>query len=193
MATDKLERRAEMNQLVVASVQRLGNTEYLAPYPPGIEALRRQLEVLVTQVGNLESSATTSEVNQLANDLNEAVNAFDRAIAEPPIELKLAAESFLSGQYTQVLEALAQLQDESTKVAGQAHLLQAAALFAIFRSANGMEPELLQEAKRHVMACHALEQEAPNPSPKYFSPRFIEFFEAQRQVLPEAPVSSADS
>lgn len=183
IATEQVEMRAALNQLVVASVGSLKATEYLEPYPPEIEGHRQRLESLVAQVGRLDASATNDEVSGLARKLEQAIATLERSTAAPPLELKAAAEAFLSGQYARVLEVLeilAEADSHTTKVSGQAHLLQAAALFALFHSEGEKQPELIEEARLAVLSCQSLEETAPIPSPEIFSPRFVEFFEAQR-------------
>jgi len=183
LASEQVEMRAVLNQLVVASVRNLKATEYLEPYPAEIESHRKRVESLVAQVGGLDTSASNEEVGRLADQLGRAISVLERSAAGPPIELTAAAEAFLSGQYARVLEVLEVLVETErtpTKVSAQAHLLQAASLYALFHSEGGTNPALLDEAKHNVLSCQSVDKTVPIPSPKIFSPRFIEFFEAQR-------------
>ena len=180
MATEQLTKQAELNQRVAVSFQRLKSTEYLAPYPPRIEALRAQVEGLIAQVGELDPSAASEEITQLTTELSEALAALEETVVEPPQELQTAARAYLTGNYAQVIESLGEITPESARVSSQIHLLQAAALYALFRTDGGSDPELLEQARQEVVACHRLPVTPSKPSPRYFSPSFVEFFESQR-------------
>lgn len=179
-AAEQVETRATLNQLVVAGVRALEASEYLEPYPPGIADHRQRLEALVTRVGDLEVTAGNEQLVGLARQLRQTVAALERATTAPPTELTAAAEAFLGGRYRQVLELLADTEFDSSQATAQAHLLQAASLFALSRSQEGMDPKLLERARREVLSSLSLDEAVPIPSPRVFSPRFIEFFEAQR-------------
>ena len=180
VAAQQVEIRATLNQLVVASVQALEGSEYLEPYPPEVADYRRRVETLVARVGQLDTAATNDKLQGLATELERAILALETSTTAPPEELMLAAEAFLGGRYAQVLKVLSTFESESTRAAAQAHLLRAASLFAQSRSQGQEQPELLDQARQQVLYSQSLDETAPNPSPKVFSPRFIEFFEAQR-------------
>jgi hypothetical protein len=55
-------------------------------------------------------------------------------------------------------------------------LLNAAALFALFRAGGGTDPDLLAKARQQVLACRRADP-TQRPSLTVFSPRFIVFFD----------------
>ena len=138
MASEQVELRAILNQLVVSSVRSLKATEYLEPYPSSIDRHRQRVESLVAHVGGLDTSASSDEVGGLAVELEQAISLLERSAVGPPPALTLAAEAFLTGQYSQVLEALAKSNHRSTKVSAQSHLLRAAALHALRRESSAI-------------------------------------------------------
>jgi len=158
----------------------LKQSEFLDPYPPGVAKSRARVESLVEQVSGLDASVDDAEINQLARQLKQASSSLERSTVQPPRELTMAAEAFLRGEYAQALDILDQGELASAKESAQAHLLQAAALFALFQSQGGLQPELLEQARQEVLSCHRATAARPIPSATVFSPRFIEFFEAQQ-------------
>ena len=181
IAVEQVRIRADLNQLVIDGKTALTDSEYLHPYPPGIARQRSQVERLVRQAEGLSPSSPDAEIVELTVELEQAVAELRRSAAEPPAELTHAAEAFLNGQYAQVLEILAEASGDTHRVSAQAHLLQSAALFALYHTRGGGEPALLDQARDEARACQRLEVGTPRPSPNIFSPRFVEFFEDQRK------------
>jgi hypothetical protein len=107
--------------------------------------------------------------------------------------LTLAAKAFLGGRYSEVLEILAESESGSNKITAQAHLLQAAALFALYHSQGGMQAELLSQARQEVRSCKSVTTAVPIPAPSIFSPRFIEFFKVQQATLVAESGEQTDS
>ncbi len=191
IASEQVRKRADLSQLAIEGEKALEASEFLDPYPPGIAERRSQVSRLVEEVNGLDASARDENVDRLAIDLQQAISALESSVAEPPRDLTLAAEAFLGGRYSQVLEILGESETDVGKATAQAHLLQAAALFALYHSRGGVHAELLDQARKEVRSCQSAAVSMPKPSTNIFSPRFIEFFEAQQ--LPLAEESSRDS
>jgi hypothetical protein len=193
IASEKVQMRAALNQLAIEGKEALENSTFLDPYPPGIAQRRSRVEDLIKQVSGLGASTGDDEVDALAKDLQQAVLALESSVAEPPRDLTLAAKAFLGGRYSEVLEILAESESGSNKITAQAHLLQAAALFALYHSQGGMQAELLSQARQEVRSCKSVTTAVPIPAPSIFSPRFIEFFKVQQATLVAESGEQTDS
>ena len=193
IAREQVQMRADLNQLAIEGERALEESEFLDPYPPGIAQRRVRVGSLIKQASGVGASAGDDEVNRLATALQQAISALESSVAEPPRALTLAAEAFLGGRYSQVLEILGETESGSSKVTAQAHLLQAAALFSLYHSQGGVHAELLNQARQEVRSCQSVAAAVPTPSPNIFSPRFIEFFEVQQATLVAESGEETDS
>lgn len=193
IASRQVQQRATLQQLALEGNLALGESEYLDPYPPGIALHRSRVLALVQQTEEIGAAATDTEVQEMAESLRRAVEGLEKAVAEPPEALTQAAEAFLAGHYSRVLEILADDEQETAKASAQTDLLQAAALFALFQSRGAVDHELLEQAKSEVLSCKSVAIELPIPSPNIFSPRFIAFFEQQGGDSGSDRVRVADS
>lgn len=193
IASEQVQMRVDLIGLAEIGKRALKQSEFLDPYPPGVAKSRARVESLVEQVSGLDASVDDAEINELASQLKQASSSLERSTVQPPRELTMAAEAFLRGEYAQALDILDQGELAPGKESAQAHLLQAAALFALFQSQGGLQPELLEQARQEVLSCHSATAARPIPSASVFSPRFIEFFEAQQAEVVEGASEDADS
>lgn len=167
----------------------LGSVTYLSPYPEElgrrVAALQRDLK----QVTDRKASAGAVELNRLTSALRDSLAALRRAAKEPPQELKTAAEAFLAGDYEGTLAALSETEYPDARAAGYVCLLRAASRHSLYVSGGEADEELLAALQADVAACGALDPPPRIPS-KYFSPRFVRFYEetlaAQAQEAGEA-------
>jgi hypothetical protein len=193
IAAEQVQMRVDLIGLAEIAKRALKQSDFLDPYPPGIARHRARVENLIEQVSGLDASVDDAEIDQLAKQLKQASSSLERSTVQPPRELTMAAEAFLRGEYAQALDILDQGELASGKVSAQAHLLQAAALFALFQSQGRLQPELLEQARQEVLFCQSDSGAKPIPSASVFSPRFIEFFEAQQSGVVDGTFEDADS
>lgn len=100
--------------------------------------------------------------------------------AEPPnAGLLEAAAALFSGSYQQVLDRLAESPPDDPYSRAHAHLLAAAAEFALYLASGEREGQRLDSAREHVLE---VRRSLPDlePPERYFSPRFLDFFYGQR-------------
>jgi hypothetical protein len=94
-----------------------------------------------------------------------------------PDSLKAAAQALFDGRYAQVLATLpietADSLDKPLRI--HAHVIRAAALFALYTYSGDTNDVLRAQARQEVEACRTLD-EAFRPDPDAFAPRFIDFF-----------------
>ena len=93
----------------------------------------------------------------------------------PPAELDAAVAAFLDGDYPQVIEILGDFSVVEQRAMAHAHLLRAAALFAL-HSIRG-DAELLVLARGEASAALEADPELPLPE-RFFTPRFRELVQA---------------
>ncbi|MCB1034027.1 MAG: hypothetical protein KDD47_09365 [Acidobacteria bacterium] len=156
----------------------LANIAYLRPYPPGLADSVTRLEALLAASQNLRPSTSTSDLERLRKNLEDTLNGLERQSQTPPRALMTAAEAFFSGRYDDVLSELDGVDLKSSEAAAHAHLFLAAARFALYVGSGERKLELLAAARRDVLACQAANPRR-RPDQRAFSPRFVEFFEAQ--------------
>lgn len=97
----------------------------------------------------------------------------------PPAELLAAARAYFGGSYREAAALLAGVQYAAPRAAAQAALLRAAARHSLFVLSSGRDERLQQEAQADVAACRRHDP-ALTPDPRFFSPRFVEFFKSAR-------------
>jgi tetratricopeptide (TPR) repeat protein len=193
IASEKVQKRVDLIRIAESGNRALKESEFLDPYPPGIANGRARVEDLIERVSDLDASAGDAELYELTEQLKQAISVLEHSTAQPPPELTMAAEAFLNGEYSEVLEVLGQGELAWGRASAQAHLLQAAALFALFHSQGGVQPELLEQARQEVLSCRRVDAPVPVPSADIFSPRFVEFFESQQTVATVDSSEAADS
>ncbi|MEJ2085172.1 MAG: hypothetical protein P8Y44_05760 [Acidobacteriota bacterium] len=186
VVSDEVRTRAELVRLQSEATESIARSEFLRPFPKGVATRRSRVESLVERVENLQQVVSIPDLRQLASQLEQAIADLDAAIIMPPKELSTAAEAYLAGRYSQVLEILSDTDFSSDRVMAHAHLLQAAALYSLSYSQTEPDPELLAMAREEIRSCRSLDNEISAQSTAVFSPRFIEFFHSQRPLKTEA-------
>ena len=185
VVSEEVRTRADLVQLKSEATESIARSDFLRPFPSGVAKKRSRVELLVEQAGNLKPGIPISELHDLTRQLEQAVAELDAASAKPPRELSLAAEAFLAGRYSEVLDLLSDTEFSSNRVAAHAHLLQAAALFSLSYSQVEPDPQLLELARQEIRSCRRLDGGISVQSTAVFSPRFLEFYQSQ-------PVSEAE-
>jgi hypothetical protein len=97
----------------------------------------------------------------------------------PPQELVRAADAYFGGRYAEALSLLDALPGQSGRLAAQADLFRAAALFALYRMGGETDAGLRTRAIQHVAACR-LADAGLMPDADAFPPSFAELFRAGR-------------
>ena len=118
------------------------------------------------------------ELEALRADLTRATRNLRRAAEPPPEALTTAARAYFARDYEGVLTELEDRAFESERARSHAHLLQAAALFALYRASGGADGGLLERAGEQVRACHVADPSRV-PPPAVFPPTFVAFFDRQ--------------
>ncbi len=169
--------REALDRAAAAARSTLEATADLAPYPPQVGSRRSEVEQLVAESDRLAAEAPAAEAEALRERLATAVARLQGAAAPPPEELLSAADAFFAGDYDRTLELLDGARFRDNRSVAHAHLLAAAARFALAAGAGDREEALLDEARRDVEACYRADP-ALRPAAEAFSPRFVEFFAA---------------
>lgn len=165
----------------MAAREELAASEYLRPYPTSVARSRVALEQALEHARALEdSSLTKGEIKALESELISTTQALRQATLPPPAALTAAAESYLEGDYSGVLIALAESEFASGKATAHAHLLKAAALYSMYQASGAEDEALLEGARNEVLACQRADSQQIPPI-AVFSPSFLSFF--QEQIL----------
>jgi hypothetical protein len=101
-----------------------------------------------------------------------------RSSPAPP-ELVRAAEAYFAGRYDEAVSLLDRITGLSGRPAAHAHLLRAAARFALFRIGGERDAQLRQRALQDVSSCRGADP-ALVPDPEAFPPSFAELFRSGR-------------
>jgi len=179
VVSEEVRTRANLVRLKSEAIESIARSDFLRPFPSGVAKKRSRVELLVEEVDNLETRVSISELRELAKQLEKAVADLDAATAMPPRKLSLAAEAYLGGRYSEVLDLLSDDEFSSNREAAHAHLLQAAALFALSYSQVDPDPRLLDQARQEIRSCRRLDGGISVQSTAVFSPRFLEFYRSQ--------------
>jgi tetratricopeptide (TPR) repeat protein len=158
----------------------------LAPLPPGLKALRASLVTILVEADR--SVNMSSEVKRgLTERLARATRSFSEAVASPPDWLEGAAEAFVAGRYQDAIALLDEAQADNDRSRAQLLLLRAASCHALDHAADEATPgrDLLKTTKEDIESLLRIEG-APEPSPRLFSPSFIELFK-ERKAASESP------
>lgn len=154
----------------------LGQLAHLEPFPPEL----RKIAVAVTQALDetvaRKAEAGAAELGRLRQDLDAAAARLAEAAQGPPATLRAAAEAFLAGRHDDVLATLQGEAYRDPRAVGQACLLRAAAGFELQERSEEPDPERAAALRREVLECRKLVAAARIP-PRFFSPRFIRFYE----------------
>ena len=128
---------------------------------------------------NLELESLAREVQQAAIAFVEQLGGDATLPATPvPAILADAAAAYFDGRYRRVLELLESQPFSEAWAGAQSQLFQAASMFSLYHRAGENEQLLLLAARTAVQASVDLD-ETIEPDPRYFSPRFVAFFEME--------------
>ncbi len=155
--------------------QLLDETEYLEPYPPVVGRARRDLERALEGARSV-SDRDSEAMRRSAARIAAATEALRVAAQGPGRELTSAAEEFLSGSYENVIRALDGRPFDDRRARSHAHLLLAASRFQLYLLGSENDERLLDAARIDVRKMYEVGVPLA-PSPRTFSPRFIQFFE----------------
>jgi hypothetical protein len=186
LAAERAEAVDDLAPLQREATRALASVRDLRPYPRELGRAVERLEALLAASRGADSGGSTASIARLRENLQAATGRLEAASARPPRELVAAAEAFFTGAYEEVLTLLQDTSFRSSKAAAHAHLFQAAAAYSLYILGARMEPELLDEARRHVLACRAQDR-LRLPTRSAFSPRFIDFFLSQEETEDPPP------
>jgi hypothetical protein len=174
----------------VAEAQRaLANSTYLAPYPRLLRKARADLEGLVAEARRRDS-ASQVHLDGLAARLENSIAELERLAAAPPEALEQAAGAFLGGRYQDVIAALETARFGEPRARAHARLLLAASRHALYLEGGELDHELRTAAVEDALACRE-DDERLAPTDRFFSPRFIAFFEESLALAPETERSAS--
>lgn len=146
-----------------------------------LEAARTRLETVRGQ-GDLEGLHAARRLADGAREILQSVLADarqHRQLLDELEPLRQAAAAFFRGRYREVLNHLTGGELPEPRARAHAHLLRAAAGYALFILGGSEDDRLLETARHDARTCH---QAAPDlePDPQVFSPPFIDFFRQSR-------------
>lgn len=174
--------RERLEALRATARRLLDRTEDLAAEVPAVARERDALrDALEGAAGGEELPLV--ELERRRGRLATAVARLREISEPPPPELLEAADAYLSGELERALEMLrepALAASDEPRVRAHAALLRAAARFTLWQAGGGADLNLLEAAEEDVRAARAAEPEL-SPLPQAFSPRFLAFFEANRE------------
>jgi tetratricopeptide (TPR) repeat protein len=196
--TDARRRLGELNAATAAALEQLEVVEEgarellrsvsdLAPYPRRLGSRVAAVDGLLTAVEESRSSAKPERLTELAAELTDAMGTLRRAAVRPPRELARAVETYLEGSYQ---DALALLDAAGLTANARARpyvcLIKAASHHGLWVLGGERDDALRDLAVEAITACagNKTSDEPPSlpVSPKIFSPRFIEFYDATLQA-----------
>ncbi len=198
---DARRRLGELNAAAAAALEQLAAAEQsagralrsvsdLAPYPRRLGSRVAAVERTLKEIRDSKSGASAQRLQALNDELTASVASLRRAARRPPQRLTQAAEAFLAGSFEQALELL-----EEESLAGdrrsKSHvcLLRAASGHALWVLGGESDEQLRELATAAIAACAGSEPGSDpglEPSPKFFSPRFVEFRGATLEALARA-------
>ncbi len=169
----------------------LGELTELEPYPVGlgrrVAAVERDLEAVTSNKG----VARPEELAALKEALLVSLQSLQSAAARPPRVLTDAAEAYLRGEFEGVVEILGERTFNAARAAGHACLLRAASRHALWMLGGEQDAELAAAAAADVAACNQLKP-PPEIPPRFFSPRFVGFYDETVRALAEAPPEDSE-
>lgn len=170
---------ARIQRQVVAARRQLRASQYLQPYPASVARRRAAVEQALEHArAATDGSLSGGELQVIESELTKATRDLRRAILPPPAQLTDAAAAYLGRDYAGVLAILGESQFPDIRASSHSHLLQAAALFALYYSTGAGDGDLLEQARQQVLACRNADPERSPPT-AVFSPSFVGFFENQ--------------
>lgn len=160
---------------VVEAQQALERSAFLAPYPRVVRKARADLEGLVAE-SNRRDQASQAHLDGLAARLENSIEALEKLTAAPPETLETAAEAFLDGRHQDVVAVLQEARFGERRARAHARLLLAASRHALYLEGGELDDELRSAAVEDARACRQDDARLA-PTDRFFSPRFIAFFD----------------
>lgn len=167
----------EITELEDSAQRVLRTMRDLSPYPPELGRRVAALEADLAEVGELKGRAGSAQLKALTDRLTVSLSQLRRAAQGPPERLAEAAEAFLAGELDTVLAKLQGQKYSDPQAMGHVCLLRSAAYFSQWVLRGEKEPELRTQAESALADCATLKTRV-EPSPRFFSPRFIELYRA---------------
>ncbi len=148
----------------------------LQPYPPRLASRVADVQRALQRIEERRDAALAPELRSLGTELQETIELLESASTRPPRTLWKAVGAFLGGRYQEVLDLLADTPYSRGRSAAHACHLEAASRHALFVLGGESQTELLDLARQGASRCNEL---APSfgISRKFFSPRYVEFFD----------------
>lgn len=178
-ADDFLSAASDLTPLIAEANGLLAEAPELEPVPPrlalAVETVRALLADIEVAQDRSEASEGSFPAVELSRQLEEATARLRDAVAPPPRELLAAAEAFIRANYAGVVTLLDGLAFTTDREGAHAHLLLAAARFALHQSGEDGDSGLLELARRDARETASLMSDL-KPSEDLFSPRFVDFF-----------------
>ena len=170
------EKGQDIDAQVAAARDALARTSYLAPYPRLIRKARADLEGLI-QEAQRRAASSQAYLDGLAARLENSIDALEDLAVAPPDLLDEAATAYLRGRHGEVVAALAEARFQDRRARAHARLLLAASRHALYLEGGELDEEQRSAAADDARACRR-DDARLTPTDRFFSPRFIAFFEA---------------
>lgn len=164
----------------------LGQLAHLEPFPPELRRKAVAVTKALDETVERKAEAGADELVRLRQTLDAAAAGLAEAAQGPPGTLRAAAEAFLAGRHDDVLATLEGETYRDQRATGQACLLRAASRFELQQRARDRDPAKAAALREDVLGCRKLVAAAAIPT-RYFSPRFIRFYQD-----PPEPEAGAD-
>ena len=176
-ALETLEQAQESARRVMRSIYDL------KPYPQRLAARVATVESLLTTIDESKSGAGANQLQTLTDELTVALASVRRSARRPPEKLTRAAEAFFGGRFAEVLEISAE-EDFARDARSRSHLclLRSASQHALWILGGERDEALLELSASELAPCHEIDPALP-PPPKYFSPRFVAFYETSLEAM----------
>jgi hypothetical protein len=171
---DLAARATSIDARVAQAKAALAETAYLAPYPSAVRKARTDLGELVAEAQRRDN-ASRAQLDGLAARLERSIAELAKHTAKPPERLAKAVDAYLEGRHADVVADLESAKFTARRARAHARLLLAASRHALYLEGGELDDEMRAAAADDARASHQ-EDEALAPTPRFFSPRFVTFF-----------------
>ena len=163
----------------------LSSIRDLAPYPRSLATRVAAVESDLEEIVESKGGAGANRLDALRDELGVSLAALRRAARRPPETLTRAVRAFFSGDYDAVLELTQEVvYGNDSRSRSHRCLLRAAARHAIWLLGGERDDSLRKLAVDEIVVCTNVDSQL-TPSPRFFSPRFVDFHAATRAALSE--------
>jgi len=166
----------------------------LAPYPRRLGSRVATVQRKLSEITDQQTGAGTERLDALRNELAAALASLKRSARRPPVVLRQAVEAFFGNRFQEVLD-LTEETDFRRNKAARSHLclLRSASRHSLWILGGQSDEQLLSLATAEIETCSEIEPPLL-PSPKFFSPRFVEFHtESRADVARDAEAGSVEN